>query len=650
MKHPEPRHLKKKPKPQDTIPPGVSKVRLCLRVLRSSIRGERRRALLGLLFMLATSAAHLLTPWPMKLILDGVLGAHAPPPALRRVTDLLVPGPATPAAVLTVLCLWMLANHLLAGLLNVTSTYLLISVGLRMVNRLRSAVFDHVQRLSLRFHDATTVGDSLYRITWDTYCVQTIFNNCLIPSVGSAATFIGIAVIMSARDPLVTAAAVGVMVPLTLLIRRFERPMTESSMRVHERESDISTRVQETLTGIRAVQAFGREDLESTRFRRDSDESLRAKLRLNVMETASGALVSLLLAAGTAAVVWLTAWRVLQGRLTPGDVVLLVAYVGMLYKPLSNAAKTAATLQGAAARAWRVTSLLDATPDVRDLPHARPLPGGRARGHVALEDVSFAYRPGRPVLCGVTADIPAGTTVALVGASGAGKTTLAGMLLRFYDPLRGRVTLDGHDLRDLTLRSLRGNVALVLQDPVLFAASVRENIAYGRPDATAGEVRAAAEAAGAHEFIAALEDGYDSRIGERGVNLSGGQKQRISIARAFLQDAPVLVMDEPTSALDAQTEARLLEALDRLKAGRTTVIIAHRLSTIRNADQILVMEKGRVVEAGAHDDLLRCDGPYARLYRAQFGGRPGAADGAAPAGEAPAGEAPAVPLAGGVLQ
>jgi ATP-binding cassette subfamily B protein len=613
--------------PLEQLPEGVSTLTLSARLLREYGAGERWRMAGGLVLLAATSGVYLLQPWPIKLIVDMLTGVRPPPPALASAASALGAGTGF---VVGVLCLAILVTHLVAGVLNVLSTYLLVGAGLRMVNRLRCAVFDHVQRLSLRFHDANSVGDSLYRVTWDTYCIQTIFNNGLIPAISSTLTLAGITVMLVSRDPLVAGVALAVMIPLTLMTRRMERPMTQRSMLVHERESDISTHVQETLSGIRAVQAFGRETLESERFRRGADASLHAKLRLNVLETASGATVSLLLACGTSAVVWVTAVRVLQGRLTPGDIFLLVAYVAMLYKPLYSMAKTSAQLQGAAARAWRVCTLLDAVPDVRDRPGAID-PATRPVGAIRLEDVSFSYRPGNLVLRGITAELSAGTTVALVGPSGAGKTTLASLLMRFYDPDAGRITLDGRDLRELALAHLRRNVALVLQEPILFAASVRENIAYGRPGASDDAVRAAAAAAGAATFIDALPDGYDTLIGERGVSLSGGQRQRLSIARAFLQDAPILVMDEPTSALDAETEAALLHTLEQLKRGRTTIIIAHRLSTIRGADKIIVLEDGRIVESGAHAQLITQNGLYARLYATQFGYAPDAGATTAPA-------------------
>lgn len=589
--------------------------------LRLCGNGESTKIAIGLLVLLFGSGIALLQPWPLKLVVDSVLGTHAPPAFLENVSSILsnhtsiVTDPQV--ALLVILCLGVLVIQLLMGGLTVLSTYILVAIGLRMVFRLRCRLFNHLQRLSLTFHDTTTVGDSLYRVTWDTYCVQSWFNSGIIPALTASFTLAGIGIIMLTLDWLLTLVALAIGIPLILLIRKLDQPMTERSMKFHERESDISTRVQETLTGIRAVQAFGREHFESQRFQRDARDSLLANLRLTILQSGSQAIVGLFLALGTTLVVWIGATRVISGHLTVGDVVLLVSYVAMLYKPLETLAYTATTIQSAAASGRRVLALLEATPDVSDAPKALAL-SSSPEFAISFENVSFHYQNKQPVLRNLSLEISPDQCVAIVGPSGAGKTTLVNLLLRFYDPTEGHVRFNGQDIRQVTVSSLRDQIAIVLQEPVLFCSTIRENIAYGLPSATFDDIQSAAQSAGAHAFITALPKGYDTEIGERGVMLSGGQRQRIAMARAFLKDAPILIMDEPTSALDTETEQHLLQALERLMKGRTTIIIAHRLSTIRKAHRIILLQDGQIVEHGTHSELLRQGQGYARLYHTQF--------------------------------
>src|SRR6266850_1830343 len=588
-----------------------STLSVALRLLRTCGRGEPAAIALGLFLLLLGAAAALLQPWPMKLVIDSVIGNHPAPRFLSRWAHAISENNPRPA-LLVLLCAGQLLLAILTGALTVASTYVLVSIGLRMVFKLRCLLFEKIQRLSLRFHDNTSVGDSIYRVAWDSYSIQAIFNSGMIPALTATITLFGIGALLASRDWLVAAAGLGICIPLAMLVRKLDRPMSESSMKVHERESEITSHVQEALAGIRAVQAFGREKYEDERFRGQAQSSLRASLHLTVLQTASQTIVGLLLALATAILVGVSAYRVLQGRLSTGDVVLTAAYVAMLFRPLETLANTAAYIQGAVAGARRVIAILDTTPDVSDRPDAVKLPA-RARGEIELQSVSFGYRPGQLALDDVSMHIPAGMTVALVGPSGAGKTTLISLLMRFYDPSAGKILLDGRELRSITLASLRQNIALVLQEPVLFGSTIAENIAYGLGGARFEQIQAAAKAAGAHEFIMELPGGYETKLGERGVSLSGGQRQRISIARAFLKDAPVLIMDEPTSALDSRTETQLLEALEQLKAGRTTIIIAHRLSTIRAVDRIAVLSRGQIVESGTHDELLAAGSHYATL-------------------------------------
>jgi ATP-binding cassette subfamily B protein/subfamily B ATP-binding cassette protein MsbA len=441
--------------------------------------------------------------------------------------------------------------------------------------------------------------------------------------------------IMWRIEPTMTALSLGVAPFLVLTIRIFGDRLKKSTRAKRDLEGRISSLVQQTLCSIPAIQSFNREEVEHERFRRYANETLYASKRNVSAELWFKLFLGLATSVGAASIMWFGAKNALEGRISAGSVLVFISYLGSLYYPLNSIASMTSTLQSAAANADRVMEILDTAPQVQDSPHAR---GVKIRGDVRYEAVRFEYVPGLPTLKGVSFEAHAGESVALVGPSGAGKTTLVNLLARFYNPSSGRVLIDGHDICEIRLGSLREQVAMVLQDPFLFPATVAENIAFGKPGATREEIMEAARGANAHEFIARLPQGYDTQVGERGVTLSGGEKQRLSIARAFLKDAPILILDEPTSALDARAERHLMGALERLMKNRTTFIIAHRLSTVRNVDRIIVLDHGEVMEAGTHSKLLSQNGLYASLYRQQTSANLfEAAGGRAAAGENPRG-------------
>ncbi|HXG16240.1 MAG TPA: ABC transporter ATP-binding protein [Calidithermus sp.] len=552
--------------------------------------------------LLATPLA-LLTPVPLKLAVDHVVGSAPLPGPLAALLPSALAG--SRLGLLGVVAAMQVAVLLLLHLRDWAWYVLRARAGEGVTLAFRTRLFRHAQRLSLAFHDRRGTADAIYRIQWDAPSIQWLTIDGLIPFVAAAVMLVTMVGVIAWIDLRLAVVALAVAPLLFALSRAFDRRTRHRYHHVKDLETRALGVIQEALGALRVVKAFGREDSEQQRFLERSAAGMRARLRLSVLEGGFGLLVNLTTAVGGAVVLFLGIQQVLAGTLSLGALLAVLAYLGQLYRPLETISRQVASLQDSMAGVRRALELLDQVPEVRERPHARSLP--RAAGAVEFRRVSFAYER-RPVLREVSFRVAPGTRVGIVGPTGAGKSTLVSLLARFYDPTDGQILLDGLDIRDYRLADLRRQFAFVLQDPVLFSTTIRENIAYGRPGASLDEVQAAARAANADGFIAALPEGYDTVVGERGLTLSGGERQRLAIARAFLKDAPLLILDEPTSALDARTEGLVVDALERLLRGRTTFTIAHRLSTLRHADWLLVLDHGRLVAAGPPSEVLGPDG------------------------------------------
>jgi ATP-binding cassette, subfamily B, bacterial len=530
----------------------------------------------------------LLAPMPLKIAIDSALGDHPLPALLDRLG-----GAGATALAVAVGGLLAIA---LATELQKFLTWLLQSwTGEKLVLEFRAKLFGHVQRLSLAYHDTRGTADAIYRVQYDAPAIQWIAVYGVSPFLAAGLMLAGMIVVTAHLDGALALVALAVVPVLALLIRAFGRRMHAKWHEAKELGSSATSVVQEVLTGLRVVKAFGQERREERRFVGQASQELRANVQLVRMQGTFYTLVGLTLAAGTAAALGLGVSHVQTGVLTLGELVIVMAYLAQLYTPLEALSKNLSNLQRSVVGAERAFALLDVLPEVADRGDARPL--ARASGEIEFRGTAFAYDGVHPVLRDLALRVPAGTRVGIVGRTGAGKTTLVNLITRFYDPTAGAVLLDGEDLRHWRLEDLRRQFAIVLQEPVLFSTSIAENIAYGRTGAGAADIEAAARAAGAHEFIAALPQGYRAGVGERGMRLSGGERQRIALARAFLKDAPVLILDEPTSSVDARTEQAIMVALERLMHGRTTFIIAHRLSTLAHCDVVYAVENGRLAPA-----------------------------------------------------
>ena len=562
--------------------------------------------LLALAISLATIGLNLLKPVPFKLIIDNVLPGKAP--------VFLNAWHASPPAQILALCAFLVLVTLLSGLLGLWGNFVFVRVGLQALLKLRTDLFAYLQSLPLKFHDARRSSDSSFRVAYDSQSIQTIYNRGFTNIFNSLITLVAIFLIMLRLDGPLTILSVAIVPAVVWAIHHFSTRIRQQSTSIQELESAVLTTVQEGLSSIKVVHAFGGEQAAVDQFRTHASASLAANLRLTMTNVKSALVINTLMALGTAGMIYLGSLHVLGGRISLGELWMFISYLAMLYAPIEALTQTAWALEGAAAGAQRCFEVLDHTDDVQDVPGAAVLT--TARGEIRFEHVDFGYDPARPILRGIDFDVQPGQCVAFVGGTGAGKSTLLSLVPRFYDPTAGRVLLDGRDLKTVTKKSLRAQFSLVLQDTLLFSTTIRENIAYGRPDATEAEIVQAAERAQAAEFIRQLPQGFDSPVGERGGHLSVGQRQRIGIARAFLKTSPILLLDEPTSALDPATERAIMDTLEELMKGRTTLIITHRLTTVHHLDKIVVLDHGKIMEIGTGEALLASGGNYAQLFRA----------------------------------
>jgi ATP-binding cassette subfamily B protein len=557
------------------------------------------QTIFGLFLSVIGIGLNLLKPWPFKVIVDDFLRAG---PAIRSDWRIWVP----------LLCLALVAIQLLWGIINWITNYLFVKIGLQALLKLRTDLYSYLQSLSLKYHDARRSSDSSFRVAYDSQSIQTIYNKGFTNIFGSTLTLIGTFVIMLRLDWQLTLVSLAIVPLIVGTIYIFAHRIRRESTSIQEQESAMLAQAQEGLSSIRMVHAFGREEFEVRQFQQQARQSLQANLRLTLTNVNSALVISTLMVVGTAAMYYVGTLHVLAGRLTLGSLLVFSAYLLMLYQPLESLTYTTWAMEGATAGAKRCFEVLDRQDDVVDSQNAIAI--SSARGAIAFNSASFGYGEDRIVLRDIDLHIDPNQIVGLVGGTGAGKSTLFGLVPRFYDPTTGSITLDGRDLREITKRTLRAQIAIVLQDTLLFSTTVRENIAYGRPDATEEEIVDAARRAQADDFIRQLPNGYASPVGERGGHLSVGQRQRIGIARAFLKNAPILLLDEPTSALDPTTESAIMDTIKELMRGRTTLIATHRLATIHGVDQIVVLEHGRIVEKGRGPELIARSGVYAKLY------------------------------------
>jgi len=578
-------------------------------IFLTHLRQVKGRLILAALCTLGVTAAELLKPWPLKLILDhGIL--DKPLPHFLGFLHSMVEGSKVMLVVGASCAMVLIA--LFGGLFSYSQIFITSSIGYRMVYALRRELFAHLQRLSLSFHNHARSGDLMTKIAGDTNTLKDVFAESILKFSSQALEVFGMFAIMFALNWKVSLIPLATMPFLCFSLFHLYRKTKASVKKQKRQEGKVASRMTEVLSAIPLVQAYAREKYEEEKFDTVTAETLQESIRIARLEAAATRSSQIITALGTAVAVLFGALQVLHDRMLPGELVLVVAYLNNLYKPLRGLAKLSTDFSKAMASADRISEVLDLEPEIQDRPEAIEVDG--LLGEIVFDKVSFDYGGGKEVLKEVSFALAPGQRVAVVGVSGAGKSTIVSLLLRLYESQAGAIFVDGINIQQFRRESLRRQIGIVFQDSILFGATIRENIAYGKPEASLEEIVSAARSANADEFIRELEDGYDSVIGERGATLSGGQQQRIAIARALIRNAPILILDEPMTGLDVESEAKVREALDRLMAGKTCLMITHDLQSVEDADQVLVLEEGRIIERGKHDELVARSGRYRELY------------------------------------
>ena len=577
------------------------------------IRPYWKALTLAFVAVLGETFTDVLEPWPIKIVIDNILQSNKLPAWLAGFVSGMFG--QNKMAILNFAVAAVAVIAVVGAISSYAEKYLTTSVSQWVTHDLRRTLYNHIQRLSLAEHDKAQTGDLISRVTSDIDAVQDFVNSALLGILVNVLTLIGMTVVMLYINWRFTLISLSIAPALFVVVYSFTRSIKKASRAVRKKESELVSVVEEVLTSVRVVKAFAREDFEVTRFESQSRDSVETALEARSIKAKLSPIVDVMVAIGTCLVLGYGARLALSGQLSAGVLIVFLLYLGKMYKPMRQLSKMTDTVSKAMVGYERIQEVMEIEARVRDLSRARRAP--RFKGRIEFGHVNFAYDEKSPVLKDVSFSIKPGCVAAFVGPSGTGKTTIISLIPRFYDPQSGTVKIDGADIRGYKLKSVREQISFVLQETLLFHASVRDNIAYGKPDATRDQIVRAAKLANAHEFIEKMPEGYNTMIGERGTTLSGGQRQRIAIARAIIRDTPILILDEPTSGLDSASEQAVIEALDRLMEGKTSIIVAHHLSAIRHADVVFVVKDSELVEQGTHEELLAAGGLYAELYKIQ---------------------------------